>query len=82
MVEGGAGFNPTTLAVGNRNDVVLRVGNVTGTPHGFAIEGYGIRHTVDPGATLDLRFKARKNGVFKIFCQLHETHQTATLIVR
>ncbi len=82
LVEGQPGFHPDPIRVDKEDTVRLRVGNGTDRTHGFAIEGYGIRRTVDPNQTLDVRFKAFRAGRFKIFCQLHPTHQTATLIVR
>ena len=45
-------------------------------------EGYGIRKTVDPNKTLRVKFRATRGGTFKIFCQLHPTHQTAVLQVQ
>ncbi len=81
-VDSAPGFAPDVVTVDKGEEVVLTVDNSTSGPHGFAIEGYGIRRTVDPNQTLDVRFKAYRAGTFKIFCQLHPTHQTATLIVR
>jgi nitrosocyanin len=82
LVAGKPGFHPDPIRVDKEDTVRFKVGNGTDRPHGFAIEGYGIRRTVDPNQTLDVRFKAFRAGTFKIFCQLHPTHQTATLIVR
>ena len=82
LVSGQAGFSPDTLTVDKEDTVRLKVGNGTDRQHGFAIEGYRIRRTVDPNQTLDLRFRASRAGRFQIFCQLHPTHQTGVLIVR
>ena len=82
QVSGGAGFDPVTIEVHKDDNVILDVGNATATTHGFSIEGYGIHDTVDPGTPIKVKFKARKPGTFKIFCQLHPAHQTATLIVQ
>ena len=82
IVSGSAGYFPDPIAVDKEDTVRLKVGNGTDRTHGFSIEGYRIRRTVDPNQTLDLRFKATRAGLFKIFCQLHPTHQTATLVVR
>lgn len=81
-VGGGAGFSPQEITVDKDDNVVLRVTNSTTGVHGFSIEGYGIQEEVEPGPGLELRFKARKPGTFKIYCQLHEAHQVATFVVR
>ena len=82
LVSGQAGFYPATVTVDKEDTVILRVGNGTDRVHGFSIEGYRIARTVEPNQSLRLRFRASRAGTFRIFCQLHPTHQTATLIVR
>lgn len=82
FVGNGAGFTPLEISGDKEDTMVLRVGNGTNAEHGFSIEGYRIRRTVQPNETLELRFRLSRAGTFRIFCQLHETHQTATLIVR
>ena len=77
----GAVFQPVTITVNKDDNVRLAVGNPTTNPHGFSIEGYGIRDEVPPGG-FEKRFQATHPGTFKIYCQLHETHQVATLIVQ
>ena len=81
-VASGAGFEPVTVTVDKDDDVVLAVGNSTTRTHGFSIEGYGIRHEVEANNGIEVKFRSTKPGTFKIFCQLHETHQVATLIVQ
>ena len=81
QINGGAGFSPARIVVHKDDNVTLDVGNTTATKHGFSIEGYGIHDEVDPGADLKVKFSAGKPGTFKIFCQLHPAHQTATLVV-
>ncbi len=78
----GSGFFPTTVTVDKKDTVIVQIGNGTDRTHGFSIEGYGVRKTVDPNQTLRVKFKATRAGTFKIFCQLHPTHQTAVLQVR
>ena len=82
IVGGAAGFYPEDITVDKEDSVRLKVGNGTDRVHGFSIEGYRVRREVKPNETLDLRFKASRAGTFKIFCQLHPTHQPATLVVR
>jgi nitrosocyanin len=78
----GAGFDPTEVTVDKDDNVVLTVGNSSSRTHGFSIEGYGIQREVEPGKPIEVKFKSTKPGTFKIYCQLHETHQPATFIVR
>ena len=82
LVSGAAGFSPEQITVDKRDTVRLKVGNGTDRVHGFSIEGYKIKREVKPNETLDIRFKASRAGTFKIYCQLHPTHQPATLIVQ
>ena len=81
-VEGGTGFNPTSISVRNGDRVDLRVGNRTAVVHGFDIDGYGLKSwEIPPGQPQRIQFTARRAGTFRIFCHLHEKHQTATLRV-
>jgi len=77
----GAVFDPPTITVSKDDNVTLAIANPTSAVHGFSIEGYGIREEVPPGG-MEKLFSARHPGTFKIYCQLHETHQIATLVVR
>ena len=81
-VGSGAGFYPTTITVDKKDEVILTVGNGTDKTHGFSIEGYPVHKTVDPNQTIRVKFKAKRAGTFKIYCQLHPTHQTAVLQVQ
>ena len=80
-VSGGAGFEPVTVTVEKDDNVVLAVGNSTSAIHGFSIEGYGIQTEIEPGGK-EVKFKATHPGTFRIWCQLHETHKVATLVVQ
>ena len=82
VVSGAPGFTPPTITVDKRNRVVLKVGNTTDKTHGFSIEGYGIHEEVKPGEPIEVKFTATGAGTYKVYCQLHPAHQTATLIVR
>lgn len=81
-VEGGAGFAPVTLTVDKRNRVKMTVGNATTTTHGFSIEGYGIHREVKAGEAIKVDFTATHAGTYRVYCQLHPAHKTATLVVR
>ena len=78
----GAVFEPKTITVDKDDNVTLAIANPTTSVHGFSIEGYGIQREIPGSETLEVRFKSTKPGTFKIYCQLHETHRVATLVVR
>ena len=82
-VDGKPGFSPQTITVHTGDEVELIVSNATDRTHGFDIEGYGLtERVVDPTLKPEqLKFTARRAGTFKIYCQLHPQHLTATLVV-
>ena len=79
--SGGAAFDPAEVTVNKDDNVVLTVRNPTASPHGFSVEGYGIQTEIPPGET-EVKIKATHPGTFKVYCQLHETHKIATLVVQ
>ncbi len=82
-VDDKPGFSPQRITVHTGDKVDLIVSNATDRTHGFDIEGYGLRaRVVDPTLKPEhVKFTARRQGTFKIFCHLHPQHQTATLVV-
>ncbi|MGI8808002.1 MAG: cupredoxin domain-containing protein [Acidimicrobiales bacterium] len=76
-----AAFEPTVVTVNKDDNVIMAVGNSTTAVHGFTVEGYGIRTEIPPGGS-EVKIKATHPGTFKVYCQLHETHQVATLVVQ
>jgi len=83
LVQGKPGFSPQTVTVHTGDAVDLSVSNDTDSTHGFDIEGYGLEaRTIDPTLKPEhVKFTARRAGNFKIFCNIHPAHQTATLVV-
>jgi len=82
IVDGKPGFSPDVVSVHKGDHVDLTVRNTTDKTHGFEIEGYRVTRLIDPTApTVHVKFTAHQGGTFRIFCQLHEKHQTATLVV-
>jgi len=77
----GASFTPSMITVSKDDNLVLAVANPTAATHGFTIEGYGISTQIPPGGS-EVKVHAVHPGTFKIYCQLHETHQIATLVVQ
>lgn len=82
LVDGRPAILPTVVSVDKENRVVMTVSNTTNAVHGFTIEGYSRSLVLEGGQTEELRFNAYRGGTFRIFCQLHPAHQTATLVVR
>lgn len=80
-VDGKPGFSHAVINGNKEDTMVIKVGNGLDKTHGFSIEGYQVKKTVDPGKTVEVKFRLSRAGTFKIYCQLHPAHQTATLIV-
>jgi FtsP/CotA-like multicopper oxidase with cupredoxin domain len=81
-VSGGTGFTGGPLRVREGDKVVIKVGNLTNRTHGFAIDAFGVKTTVDPGKKIDVKFTPTEKGTYLIYCQLHPTHKTTSLTVR
>lgn len=81
-VDGKPGFVPAVVTVDKESQVVMTVKNTLPSPHGFSIEGYKRTRVLEPGQTEEIRFRASRGGTFRIYCQLHPAHGTATLVVR
>ncbi|MGH9188660.1 MAG: cupredoxin domain-containing protein [Acidimicrobiales bacterium] len=81
-VGAAAGFTPPAVTVDKGDTVVLTVGNKTDKTHGFTIDGYGVREEVEALGSKKVELTASKAGTFRIRCQLHPAHQTATLVVQ
>lgn len=82
-VSGRPGFEPNTITVDKGDKLSLRVSNNLDKPHGFSIEGYPkVKKVVEPGKPITVKLTASRSGTFRIFCQLHPTHQGANLVVR
>ena len=82
--EGSKVWTPGTLVVKKGTLVKLKlVNNVPSDPnqHGFAIPGYNIAELVTRGEPKTLEFKADKDGIFPINCQLHPGHVGGELVV-
>jgi heme/copper-type cytochrome/quinol oxidase subunit 2 len=82
--EGTKIWVPTTLVVKKGTTVKLKLINkVPSDPnqHGFAIPAYNIAEVVTRGEDKTLEFKADKDGIFPINCQLHPAHVAGELVV-
>lgn len=79
-LSGATAYSPTVVKAFADDRLVLRVSNLTAKTHGFSIDGYGVRRTVAPGQTIHVEVKA-KVGTYRVYCQLHNTHGAAQLVV-
>jgi plastocyanin len=78
----GNGFTPAKLTAHKGHKVQIQVTNTAkDKQHGFSIDDFGIKDVVDQGKTTTVKFKATKAGTFRVYCQLHPTHQPAELTV-
>ena len=82
--EGTKIWTPATLVVKKGTLVKVKlINNVPSDPnqHGFAIPAYNIAEVVTRGEPKTLEFKADKDGIFPINCQLHPAHVSGELVV-
>ena len=81
-VTGGTGWKPSTpIKVKEGDKVVVKVGNQTKVTHGFSIDAFGIKQTVDAGKTISVKFTPTAAGHYVVYCQLHPAHKKTELIV-
>jgi heme/copper-type cytochrome/quinol oxidase subunit 2 len=81
-VTGGNGMTPAKLVAHKGHTVQIKVTNTAkDKAHGFSIDAFGIKETIDQGKTTTVKFKADKAGAYRVYCQLHPTHQPAELTV-
>ena len=81
-IEGGNGITPAKLTAKEGDKVEIKVTNTAkDKQHGFSIDAFNVKETIDQGKTTTVKFKADKAGTFKVYCQLHPTHKPAELVV-
>jgi len=81
-VTGGTGWKPSTpIRVKEGRKLVIHVGNDTKVTHGFSIDAFGVKQTVDPGKTITVKLTATEKGTYVVYCQLHPAHKKTALIV-
>ena len=64
-------FSPDIIRVKKGDHVMIHVTNIEQTAdatHGFAIPGYNIQASLDPGEVVTLEFDATKTGSFAFYC--------------
>ena len=81
-VAGGTGWKPSNpIKVKEGRKVVIKVGNLTKVRHGFSIDAFGVKQTVDPGKTINVKITPTAKGTYVVYCQLHPAHKKTALIV-
>lgn len=82
--EGTKVWVPGTLIVKMGDKVKIKlINNIKAEPnsHGFAIDEFGVKTVVTRGKPETVEFIADKEGLFKIYCQLHPAHIGGQLLV-
>lgn len=74
--------SPLVVKKGSRVRINL-INNVKKDPnvHGFAVEAFAVLTTVNRGKPTTVEFKADKEGIFRIHCQLHPKHVGGQILV-
>lgn len=81
-VAGGTGWKPSNpIKVKEGRKVVIKVGNLTKLTHGFSIDAFGVKQTVDPGKTINVKITPTAKGRYVVYCQLHPAHKKTELVV-
>ena len=80
-VAGGTGWKGGPIRVEKGDKVVIKVGNQTKVTHGFSIDAFGVKQTVDPSKHVDAKLTPTRTGRFVIYCQLHPAHKKTELVV-
>jgi nitrosocyanin len=73
---------PGTIVVKKGDEVTLTlINNVPSGVHGFFIPDFDIKKEVKKGVKETVTFKADKDGIFMMKCQLHPGHVGGQLVV-
>ena len=81
VVGGKNVYIPSTIALAAQRAVSLSLFNTTDKPHGFAIPALDIEVVVPEQVEQRIELPALPAGLYRIHCQLHEAHRSATLLV-
>ena len=81
LIGGKNVFIPSTLVVVSGKPHTLSIFNTTDKPHGFSIPAAKIQEVLPDQVEHEVKLPAMKAGVYRIHCQLHPAHRTATLLV-
>ena len=81
VVGGKNVFIPSTIAVVEGKPQTLSIFNATDKPHGFAIPAAGVETVLPEQMEHVVALPPMEPGIYRIHCQLHEAHRSATLVV-
>lgn len=81
---GGANvISPEKLTAKEGDTVEIKITNTApDKQHGFSIDEFEVKETIDQGKTTTVTFEADKAGTFRVYCQIHPTHKPAELVVK
>ncbi len=75
-------FIPSTIVTTDGAPTKLSLFNTTGKPHGFAIDGLGIRVVLPADEEFEVALPQLEAGrIYRIHCHLHPPHRGASLVV-
>ncbi len=74
-------FSPSVYIAKIGETIKFKIYNATDKPHGFSIDEFNLKETVQPGDNT-IEFKADKLGLYKVYCQYHPAHLTGQLLVQ
>lgn len=81
VVGGKNVFIPSTLVLTAGQGTGLSIFNATDKPHGFAIPALGVETVIPEQIEQRVELPALAPGLYRIHCQLHEAHRSASLLV-
>lgn len=80
--EGTKQWVPGNIIVKKGDDVELTlINNVPSGPHGFQIPDFKVEKVVKKGVKEVVNFKADKEGIFVMKCQMHPAHVGGQVVV-
>ena len=74
-------FIPSTLVLAAGPSAGISIFNATGKPHGFAIPALGVEAVIPEQIEQHVDLPTLSPGLYRIHCQLHEAHRSASLLV-
>lgn len=73
-------YTPAVIVVKKGEKVRLNIFNTTALPHGFSIDEFRIKETLNPKQNT-IEFVPDKAGLFTIYCQFHPAHLRGQILV-
>jgi len=73
-------YSPAVIVAKKGEKVILNVFNTTNQPHGFSIDEFNVKETLNPKQN-KIEFFADKSGLFSVYCQFHPAHLRGQLLI-